>query len=131
MQGRVEWREGSKAIGINSRGQELEFDWNDGPSPMQVTLQMVGMCSMVDVVEGLKQRSFSEVWVDLDSERAEEKPRSFTAISMVYNVRGDVPQKLVERIVQKSHEKYCSVSNTLNEKVEFSWTVKIHPESDA
>ena len=26
------------------------MDWETGPSPMQLTLQMVGACSLVDVV---------------------------------------------------------------------------------
>ena len=93
---------------------------------MQVTLQMIGACSLVDVVIGLKERQFSKVWVELDSERAEDSPRVFTSIEMVYHVAGDVPQKLVERVVAKSHEKYCSVSNMFNQSVEITWRVEIH-----
>ena len=69
---------------------------------MQLTLQMVGACSLVDVVIGLKERAFTNAWVDLDSTRAETSPRRFTSITMVYHVVGDVPQKLVERVVAKS-----------------------------
>ena len=46
----------------------------------------------------------------MDGTRAESVPKVFTDIHMVYHVRGDVPLKLVERIVAKSHEKYCTVS---------------------
>jgi len=45
---------------------------------------------------------------------------------MIYHVTGDVPQKLVERVVAKSHEKYCSVSNMFNQSVEITWRVEIH-----
>ena len=125
MQGRVEWTGGDGLLCTNSNGQSLELDWENGPSPMQVTLQMIGACSLVDVVIGLKERPFSKVWVELDSTRAETSPRVFKTVEMIYHVAGDVPEKLVERIVEKSHEKLCSVSNMFTE-VEISSKVVVH-----
>ena len=130
MQGRVEWTSGTEMVGINASGQRIEMDWETGPSPMQLTLQMVGACSLVDVVIGLKDRAFTKAWVDLDSTRAEASPRRFVTMTMVYHVVGDVPQKLVERIVEKSHEKYCSVSNSLDPSIAIDWRVELH-DSDA
>ena len=115
MQGRVEWTGGDGLLCTNSNGQSLELDWENGPSPMQVTLQMIGACSLVDVGIGLKERPFSKVWVELDSTRVETSPRVFKTVEMIYHVAGDVPEKLVERIVEKSHEKLCSVSNMFND----------------
>ena len=131
MQGRVEWTGGTSMDGINAAGQRIAMDWETGPSPMQLTLQMVGACSLVDVVLGLKERPFTKAWVDLDSTRAETPPRRFTSITMVYHVVGDVPQKLVERVVAKSHEKYCSVSATLDPDMAIDWRVEIHSSSEA
>ena len=125
MQGRVEWTGGDGLLCTNSNGQSLELDWENGPSPMQVTLQMIGACSLVDVVIGLKERPFSKVWVELDSTRAETSPRVFKTVQMIYHVAGDVPEKLVERIVEKSHEKLCSVSNMFTE-VEITSKVVVH-----
>ena len=131
MQGRVEWTGGTSMNGINAAGQRIAMDLETGPSPMQLTLQMVGACSLVDVVLGLKERPFTKAWVDLDSTRAETPPRRFTSITMVYHVVGDVPQKLVERVVAKSHEKYCSVSATLDPDMVIDWRVEIHSSSEA
>jgi len=113
-------------VGINSNGQRIEMNWEEGPSPMQLALQMVGACSIVDVVIGLKEREFSKVWVDMDSTRNDESPRYFTSMHMVYHVVGDVPQRLVERVVHKSHEKYCSVSNSLRDDCKITSEVIIH-----
>ena len=126
MQGTVEWTGGKNMVGINSNDQRIEMNWEEGPSPMQLALQMVGACSIVDVVIGLKEREFSKVWVDMDSTRNDESPRYFTSIHMVYHVVGDVPQKLVERVVHKSHEKYCSVSNSLRDDCKITSEVIIH-----
>lgn len=126
MQGRVEWVGGTKMVGTNSNGQSIEMDWDDGPGPMQLALQMIGACSLVDVVIGLKDRNFSAVWVEIDSTRREESPRSFTSIDMQYHIKGEVPKLLAERIVQKSHEKYCSVSNSINPSIKINCTVIIY-----
>ena len=126
MQGTVEWTGGKNMVGINYSGKRIEMYWEEGPSPMQLALQMVGACSIVDVVIGLKEREFSKVWVDMDSTRNDESPRYFTSMHMVYHVVGDVPQRLVERVVHKSHEKYCSVSNSLRDDCKITYEVIIH-----
>lgn len=131
MQGRVEWRGGSSAVGITAAGQEIELDWDNGPSPMQLALQMVGACALADVVIGLKERPFSEAWVELDSVRAQEAPRRFLSITMVFHVVGDVPVKLLERIVDKTLEKYCSVSSSLDPNIPIDWRVEVQPNSEA
>ena len=125
MQGRVEWPGGNGLLCTNSNQQSLEMDWEDGPSPMQVTLQMIGACSLVDVIVGLKDRQFTKAWVELDSTRAETTPRVFETVEMIYHVEGDIPEKLLERIVAKSHEKYCSVSNMFTE-VKMTSSVVVH-----
>ena len=130
MQGIVEWTGGQNMVGINSKGQRIEMNWEEGPSPMQLALQMVGACSIVDVVVGLKERDFSKVWVEMDSTRNVEYPRYFTSMHLVYHVEGDVPKKLVERIVHKSHEKYCSVSNSLRDDCKITSEVIIHQSQE-
>ncbi|MBP65748.1 MAG: hypothetical protein CMA67_00660 [Euryarchaeota archaeon] len=127
MRGSVHWSSGTILDCQNERGQSIRVDWEDGPSPMQIFLQMIGACSIVDVVVGLKDRQFGKVWVDLDGQRREEYPRSFTEINMIYHVEGDVPEKLVRRTIEKSHEKYCSVSNSLDENIEINWDLVLHP----
>ena len=126
MRGSVHWSSGTILDCQNERGQSIRVDWEDGPSPMQIFLQMIGACSIVDVVVGLKDRQFGKVWVDLDGQRREEYPRSFTEINMIYHVEGDVPEKLVRRTIEKSHEKYCSVSNSLDENIEINWDLVLH-----
>ena len=131
MQGRVEWTGGSSAVGTTASGQELEYDWNNGPSPMQVALQMVGACALADVVIGLKERPFTRAWVELDSTRASEAPRRFLSITMVFHVVGDVPVKLLDRVVDKTLEKYCSVSSSLNPDIPIDFKVVVHEPSEA
>lgn len=126
MRAKVTWAGGTQLDCENEQGQSIDVDWEDGPSPMQIFLQMIGACSIVDVVVGLKNREFGQVWVDLDADRREEYPRSFTKVNMTYHVEGDVPEKLVRRTIEKSHEKYCSVSNSLDRNIEIVWDLVLH-----
>ena len=129
MYGRVDWLGEHLVECSNANGQKITIDWEDGPSPVQITLQMLGACSLVDVVEGLQQIDFDKVWLEMESDRAESSQRVFTSINMIYNVRGDVPLKLVERIVSKSHEKYCTISNMIKHTAKITSSVIIHPHS--
>lgn len=113
-------------VGINDSGQELNLDWEDGPSPMQVCLQMAGACSMVDVVHALNRRDLRTASVVLDAERSEDHPRVFTRIHMTYHISGnDIPKELVERLVTSSHEKYCSISAMLKNSADITWSLEL------
>ncbi len=113
-------------IGINDAEQELLLDWENGPNPMQVCLQMAGACSMVDVVHALDRRDLRTASVHLDAERSEDYPRVFTKIHMIYRISGNgIPKELVERLVTSSHEKYCSVSAMLKDSAEITWSLEL------
>lgn len=128
MLGRVEWKGNSKVDCFNEAGDKLEIDWNNGPSPVQVTLQMIGACSLADIQTGLKDRKVEKIWIELEGERADTAPRVFTKVNMIYHIEGEAPKKLVKRLVHKSHETYCSVSNMFSSKVEFTSSVVINGE---
>jgi putative redox protein len=126
MANTVEWIQESKISCKNAIGDEIIMDWEHGPSPVQLLLQSIAACSIVDVIGGLSQREVKRVWIDIDAERAETSPRRLTTLAMTYHVEGEVPSKLVERLVKMSHEKYCSVSNSLREDIKITWQVEIH-----
>lgn len=126
MRGEVRWTGATSMVGINDSGQELNLDWEDGPSPMQVCLQMAGACSMVDVVHALNRRDLRTASVVLDAERSEDHPRVFTRIHMTYHISGnDIPKELVERLVTSSHEKYCSISAMLKNSADITWSLEL------
>jgi len=128
MLGRVEWKGESKVDCFNEAGQCIEIDWDDGPTPVQITLQMIGACSIADVQIGLKDREISRIWIELEAERAKQAPKVFTSISMHYHVEGEAPVKLVKRLVEKSHDKYCTVSNMFKPTVDISSKVFVNGE---
>jgi putative redox protein len=73
----------------------------------------MGGCTAIDVVSMLrKQRQDIEgIEVSLVAERAEDHPKVFTSVKLVYTVRGrKLNRALIERAVSLSDEKYCSAT---------------------
>lgn len=111
MNGEVVWTEEEGYIGTTGRGKRLEIYGTDTPSPMEMVLHGHAACSLIDVIDGLKHRkeNVDFIKVEIEADRADETPKVFTAVRMQYIVKGDVPETLVKRLIESSHERHCSV----------------------
>ncbi len=94
---------------------------NKGPRPMEVLLHGLAGCTGIDVLMILNKmrltvESFS---MELEGTRADDHPRRFTDIHIIYRFSGDLPFDKVKRAVSLSKEKYCSVSQSLNAKITY------------
>ncbi len=92
-------------------------------SPVQTLLFSLASCTASDVVEilGKMRVTFDDLRVTVEGDRAPTAPRFYTAIRMRYEVRGlpaDCHEKL-NRAIQLSHRKYCSVMHSLRSDIEF------------
>ena len=125
MDGKVEWTGATTLSGINSDGGRISLDWEKGPSPMQVVLQCAGACSLIDLIEGVKGREVRSAYVELTSERADDFPKVFTKIHLSYHLDTDAPLRLLTRLAEKSHEKYCSVGNMIRSTADITWSLHI------
>lgn len=131
MQARVKWVEGLSFLGESASGHQIIMDGNSGekaPSPMEMLLMSAGGCSAIDVVSIL-QKSRADVRdceVKLTSTRREEAPRLFTQINLHFIVTGrDLTDKIVERAVALSAEKYCSVSLMLGKAASITHSFEV------
>jgi putative redox protein len=111
MRGVVRWKGGEDLEGENEHGVTIPMHTADSPNPVQMVLLAHGGCTLLDIITGLKHRmeNVRDMWIELDADRREKNPRKFTAIRMKYVIEGDVPQQLVERLIEQSHKKYCTV----------------------
>ncbi len=53
----------------------------------------------------------------MSGERAEEHPKRFLSLDVVYHLKGDLDERKVERAVSLSEERYCSVAATIRAAV--------------
>ena len=94
--------------------------------PMEVVLMGMGGCTAIDVVAMLKKqrRDIEGVEVSLVAERADDHPKVFTSVKVVYTVRGRKLNKaLIERAVSLSDEKYCSATAMVRKSAAISHEV--------
>ncbi|CAN5691968.1 hypothetical protein BH24ACI4_BH24ACI4_18830 [soil metagenome] len=86
-----------------------------GPSPMQALAFALAGCMSMDVVHVLKKgrHDLRGLRADLKGEREPEPPRRFTRIVLHFTIIGDISPEVVERAIQLSRDKYCSVWHSL------------------
>lgn len=101
-----------------------------GLSPMQLLLAGAGGCSAIDVVsilEKQKQNLVSlKVEVDGNKQKVDEGSHSeYKSIHMHYIFEGDLDPKKVERALELSVTKYCSVSKALEKGSEITYDYEI------
>ncbi len=115
----LRWKEGLTFVGGANGGPEITTasGGGEGPSPTQLLLLSLAGCMGVDVCDilGKSRVPLEELEVVVEGDRAAEPPRRFLAIRLTYRIRGpsDADHGKVERAVQLSRDKYCSVLHTL------------------
>ena len=105
----------------------LDSDGVAGPSPMQSLAFGLAGCMAMDVVHILRKgrHDLHGLRADLSGERASEQPRRFTAITLRFTVNGDIPGDAIQRAIDLSHEKYCSVWHSLRQDIGFQTTYSV------
>lgn len=99
-------------------------------TPMELVLIALCGCTASDVVGILrkKREPFLGLEVRAEGERASGYPAVYTAIKLVYRVRGKVAHKAMEDAVRLSKEKYCSVSAMLEKTAKISVEIEYDAE---
>ena len=91
----------------------------NGVTPMELLATSLGACTAMDVASILvKMRQPLEAFrVEVGGERAEDHPKRFLSLEVVYHLKGDLDERKVERAISLSEERYCSVEATLRPAV--------------
>ncbi|MFZ9886663.1 MAG: OsmC family protein [Myxococcota bacterium] len=98
-----------------------------GVRPMEMVLMSLAGCSALDVLHILqKQRQgLQDLNVEVDGQRADAVPAVFTTIHLRFVATGEVEAAKLERAVELSMEKYCSVAHMLQAKVEITHSAEV------
>jgi putative redox protein len=123
MEAKVTWKDnlhfnasaGSGATLLLASGGE-----SDGFSPMELVAVSLAGCTAMDVISVLqkKKQAVTEFEVKVTAERVQTEPRIFSHMLVEYIVTGhDVDIHAVERAVELSTTKYCSVQAMLGKAV--------------
>jgi putative redox protein len=90
-------------------------EWK-GVKPSDLLLISLGSCSAYDVVMILQRQrqKITDLYISIDGTQSEDPPYEFTDIHLHYTIEGEslTPSK-VDRAIQLSEERYCSVAATI------------------
>ncbi len=135
MKGTIKWKEGFNLEAISNSGHSIIMDaaqesggTDKGARPMEFLLLALGGCTAMDILVILKKmrKEIESFEVQMEAERAEEHPRVLTKIKVLYLLKGkDLKESEIERAVNLSKDKYCSVGAMLNKVAEIDYQFKI------
>ncbi len=93
---------------------------NAGLRPMETLLSALAGCSAMDVMHIMKKQrqGLERLEVEVDAERADAIPAVFTKIHLRFKGYGPIDREKLQKAVELSIEKYCSVSKMLQPAVE-------------
>ncbi len=113
---------GSNALVLDSESKE-------GPNPVQLLLIGLVGCMSMDVVDIVRRgrHPMTAFRSTLSGERMPDPPRYVRRVTMSFHIQGDVPAQAVERAIQLSRDKYCSVWHSLRNDIELVTSFDITP----
>lgn len=125
---RVRWSGNRQFIGWDEAGHGVVMDApaaykgeGTGPRPVELVLYALAACTGMDVVSILekKRQPFTGVEIVVDgTQREDDFPHYYETVSIEYVVSGHgVDPAAVERAIELSEEKYCSVKGMFGPQV--------------
>lgn len=135
MDAKVTWKSGMSFAGVADSGFSIPLGTaaehggaDDGLTPMELLLIGLGGCTAMDVISILekKRQLVAGFEVRVHGERADDHPRVFNSITLEYVVTGhQISREAVERAVELSESKYCSVNAMLSKTAIIATTITI------
>src|SRR6266568_6232302 len=104
-----------------------------GPQPHRLLLLAMASCTAMDVISILrkKRQQVSGLNVVVQGSRAEQHPKIYSHINVLYRVRGNnVDPQAVERAIELSKTRYCPVIGMLGKVAEVTTRYEIEEETE-
>lgn len=97
-----------------------------GLRPMELLAGSLAGCMSIDILLILRKQRLevTSYRVAIEAHRKDVVPSSFETIELIFTVNKEVPLDKLENAVKLSHEKYCSVSASLDANIKVITTVK-------
>jgi putative redox protein len=103
----------------------VDGDGVEGPSPVLGLIMSLAGCMAIDVLDisGKMRLTVTSLETVVEADRREDPPKRVTAARMRFIVRGvaQADREKVQRAIDLSREKFCSVLHSLREDIEMSF----------
>jgi putative redox protein len=100
-----------------------------GPSPVQTLAYALASCMAMDVLLVVQRGRFElkGMTARLLGERAPSEPRRLLKVDLHFTLAGAIPPDRVERAIQLSRDKYCSVWHSMRPDIELTTSFEVLP----
>lgn len=101
---------------------------NKGLTPMQLLAGSLAGCMSIDVISILNKLKIEPSYfaIEIQAAKKEGQPSPFSAINLKFIVGRNVPQVKLERAIDLSLEKYCSVYFSLNKEILVTFEIEYY-----
>jgi putative redox protein len=101
----------------------------DAPSPVELLATALAGCMSVDLAYILSRgrHPYTALRSRLEAQRAPDEPHRFTSVRLHFVLAGNIPADAVERAVQLSRDKYCSVWHSMRQDIDLQVTFELTP----
>jgi putative redox protein len=98
---------------------------NKGLTPMELLAGALAACISIDVLMILNKQHIEpkKYAVSVDATKKNSVPSPFEKIHLVFSIDTEIDLLKVERAIQLSIDKYCSVKASLNPEIKISYEV--------
>jgi putative redox protein len=107
----------------------LDADGTDGPSPPQAVAMALAGCMAIDIVDIVIKGRHDLKGLDaqITGTRRDDPPRHFISFTIHFQLSGAIPDHVVQRAIDLSRDKYCSVWHSLRRDIELTTTFEVAP----
>jgi putative redox protein len=107
----------------------LDSESTAGPSPPEALAMALAGCMAIDLADIiLKGRHpLTSLEAKIAGDRREEPPRHFVRFTLTFMVGGNVPAHAIQRAIDLSRDKYCSVWHSLRQDIQLETRFEVVP----
>jgi putative redox protein len=124
------WQGGQRFLAATAKNSIiLDGDSAAGPSPPEAVAMALAGCMGIDVVDIVVKgrHDLKALELKLVGQRREDPPRRFVSFTLHFVLTGNVPAHAVERAIQLSRDKYCSVWHSLRQDIDLLTSFEVAP----
>ena len=133
----MDWKGKMKFEGISKFGHKIIADGpkgfggeESGYKPTELLLYSIAGCTGIDVVrimERMKQK-LTDLSIEVIAHQQDEYPKFFHSFEIKYYAKGeDIDESKLAEAIEISHSKFCSVSQTMEERAKVTSSYEILP----
>ena len=107
----------------------LDSNGAAGPSPVEMLGAALAGWMAIELVHLLVRgrHNLRSLCAKLLAERATDAPKRYTAVTLHFAIEGSVPRDAVDRAVELSRTKYCSVWQSMRQDIDLQVTFDLAP----